>query len=113
MKSKKNEAAVSYVKSVTKKSKKKGNKKNISTPNAKPIRQIVIKEPPKHRKGTKQDILITLLKRTGGATIKEMAEVVGWQRHSVHGMIHGLLRTRLGMQVVSQKEQRGRVYRIA
>lgn len=62
---------------------------------------------------TKQAILIKLLENPKGATVTEMAQAVGWQRHSVHGMIHGALRTKLGMQVTSQKEQRGRVYRIA
>ncbi len=66
------------------------------------------------RKGTKQEILIEMLRAEGGATIEEIVEATGWQPHSVRGAISGVLKKRLGLEVVSGKEgERGRVYRIA
>ena len=62
---------------------------------------------------SKQATLIKLLSRPGGATIDEMAEATGWQRHSVRGMMSGVLKKRLGLSIASEKEERGRIYRIA
>ncbi len=68
---------------------------------------------PARRSGTKQAILIELLKRPKGATIAEMATKTGWQAHSVRGAISGSLKKKLGLDVTSESiEGRGRVYRI-
>jgi len=56
--------------------------------------------------------MITLLERPCGATIDEMAKVTGWQRHSVRGMMSGVLQKRLGLSIESEEEERGRIYRI-
>ncbi len=65
------------------------------------------------RRGTKQAILIELLKRPKGATNEQMAAKTGWQAHSVRGAISGSLKKKLGMDVTSEKvEGRARVYRI-
>ncbi len=64
--------------------------------------------------GTKQALLIDLLKRKKGATSEEIVEATGWQVHSVRGAISGALKKKLGLAVTSEKvEDRGRVYRIA
>jgi len=63
--------------------------------------------------GSKQSALITLLQRPAGATIEEMAKTTGWQKHSVLGAISGVLKKRLGLTITSDKEERGRVYRVA
>ena len=62
---------------------------------------------------SKQATLIKLLARPGGATIDEMAKATGWQRHSIRGMMSGVLKKRLGLSIASEKEERGRIYRIA
>ncbi|MGD0821173.1 MAG: DUF3489 domain-containing protein [Desulfomonilia bacterium] len=62
---------------------------------------------------SKQATLIKLLARSGGATIDEMAKATGWQRHSIRGMMSGVLKKRLGLSIASEKEERGRIYRIA
>ncbi len=70
--------------------------------------------PPAVRSGTKQALMIDLLKRKKGATIEEIVEATGWQAHSVRGAISGALKKRLGLAVTSEKAgDRGRVYRIA
>ena len=69
---------------------------------------------PAAKSGTKQALLIDLLKRKTGATIDEAVEATGWQAHSVRGAISGTLKKKLGLDVTSEKvEGRGRVYRIA
>ncbi len=71
------------------------------------------KTPPAVRPGTKQALLIDLLKRKKGATIAEIVAATGWQPHSVRGAISGALKKKLGLMVTSGPvEKRGRVYRI-
>jgi DNA-binding MarR family transcriptional regulator len=68
---------------------------------------------PARREGTKQALLIDLLKRKTGATIAEIVTATGWQAHSVRGAISGALRKKLGLAIASEKvDGRGRVYRI-
>ncbi len=70
--------------------------------------------PPVVRPGTKQALMIDLLKRKKGATIEEIVEATGWQPHSVRGAISGTLKKKLGLAVTSERVgDRGRVYRIA
>lgn len=65
------------------------------------------------RAGTKQALLIDLLKRKGGATIAEAVKATGWQAHSVRGAMSGALKKKLGLTVTSNViEGRGRVYQI-
>jgi len=65
------------------------------------------------RQGTKQALLIDLLKRKKGATIEEIVEATGWQPHSVRGAISGTLKKKLGFAVTSEKPGDGpRRYRI-
>lgn len=61
---------------------------------------------------SKQAILIRLMKSPKGATIEELAEVTGWQSHSVRGVISGVMKKRLGLSITSEKAERGRIYRI-
>ena len=70
-------------------------------------------KPPTLRAGTKQAMLITLLKRPVGATVAEIVAATGWQAHTVRGAMSGALGKKLGLVVTSVKEEgKGRVYRI-
>ena len=71
--------------------------------------QVVLAVPP----ASKQQTLIALLKRPKGASLEELMEATGWQRHSVHGTLSGVLRKRLGLSVITEFGERGRMYRIA
>jgi Protein of unknown function (DUF3489) len=51
------------------------------------------------RAGTKQALMIDLLKRPEGATVEQIAEATGWQRHTVRGAISGALKKKLGLTV--------------
>jgi len=41
-----------------------------------------------------------------------MARAMGWQRHTVRGLISGALKKKIGLGIVSQQTARGRCYRI-
>jgi hypothetical protein len=65
------------------------------------------------RKGTKKAQLIAMLTAADGASINEIIAVTGWRAHTTRGVISGVLRKKLGLTILSGKEDgRGRVYRI-
>jgi hypothetical protein len=65
------------------------------------------------RAGSKQVRVIGLLQRRQGATIDEIASAMEWQRHTVRGLISGALKKKLGLDIASEKTDRGRLYRIS
>ncbi len=70
-------------------------------------------QPPTLRAGTKQAKLIALLEAPEGATMEAIIAAIGWQAHTVRGVMSGALGKKLGLVVTSVKEEnRGRVYRI-
>ena len=62
---------------------------------------------------TKQARIIAMLRTAGGATIEAMTRATGWQQHSVRGFLAGVVRKKLGLNLVSTAAEGGRVYRIA
>ena len=64
------------------------------------------------RAGSKQAQVIDLFRRAEGATVAEVIAATGWQPHTVRGIVSGTLKKKLGLTVLSAKEERGRVYRI-
>jgi hypothetical protein len=54
---------------------------------------------PTLRSGTKQALMIYLLKRPEGATVDQIAEAIGWQKHTIRGAISGALKKKLGFTV--------------
>ena len=77
---------------VAKKSKRRGKSKAATTDSA-PA------EKTKVRPGTKQALLIDLLRRPEGATVEQIAEATGWQHHTIRGAISGALKKKLGLTV--------------
>ncbi len=53
-------------------------------------------------KPTKQQIIIDLLSRKGGACLEEMIDATNWQKHSIRGVISGSLKKKLGLKVQSR-----------
>ena len=51
---------------------------------------------------SKQARLICLLNAASGATLEQMMSLTGWQAHTVRGTISGVLRKRLGLNVVCE-----------
>lgn len=69
-------------------------------------------KPVRRRSGTKQEMLIAMLRAPEGATIEEIMAATNWAGHTVRGAMAGALKKRLGLAVTSEKiEGRGRVYR--
>jgi len=65
------------------------------------------------RDGTKQAVLIELLRRAEGATLPQMTEATGWQVHTVRGAMAGALKKKLGLDITSEKQTgTDRIYRI-
>jgi predicted ArsR family transcriptional regulator len=65
------------------------------------------------RAGSKLAALVGLLEQDGGATVDEMAAALGWQQHTIRGVMSGALTNRFGLTVTSEKiSERGRVYYI-
>jgi hypothetical protein len=56
-------------------------------------------EKPTLRAGTKQALMIDLLKRPEGATVEQIAAATGWQHHTIRGAISGALKKKLGLTV--------------
>lgn len=63
-------------------------------------------------KASKQAALLDLLKRPAGATIAALSKASGWQQHSVRGFLAGVVRKKLGLELVSAVEADQRIYRI-
>jgi hypothetical protein len=56
-----------------------------------------------HRGSGKTAKVLDLLKRSGGATLKELMKATGWQAHSVRGFLSGTLGKKMGLTVKSTK----------
>jgi|SRR6185312_4372247 len=67
----------------------------------------------KRRTATKMQACLDLLSSASGATVGDMQQATGWQPHSVRGFLAGTVKKKLGLDLTSTKEERGRVYRIA
>ena len=61
-------------------------------------------------KTTKIDQLVAMLTRSDGASIAEMCEATGWQKHSVRGAMAGAIRKK-GFEVASEVIDGTRRYR--
>ena len=65
------------------------------------------------RPGTKLAALVMALRRPQGATSLQLMLATGWQPHTVRGAISGMLRKKLGLNVVLAHNDSGeRVYRV-
>ena len=67
---------------------------------------------PSVRPDTKHARVIAMLRTPAGATLASLVAATQWQRHSVRGFLAGVIRKKLGLNLVSEIGDRGRVYRI-
>jgi Protein of unknown function (DUF3489) len=61
---------------------------------------------------TKHDRVIAMLRTPVGATIASLVTATEWQQHSVRGFLAGVVRKKLGLNLVSEQTDKGRIYRI-
>ena len=64
------------------------------------------------RPDTKHARIIAMLRLPAGATIAAMMTATDWQQHSVRGFLAGVVRKKLGLDLVSEQTDKGRIYRI-
>ena len=64
------------------------------------------------RPATKHARIIAMLRTPAGATIAAIITATDWQQHSVRGFLAGVVRKKLGLNLVSEQTDKGRVYRI-
>lgn len=68
---------------------------------------------PPAKQQSKQSQIVELLKKKTGTTVEEMMVLTGWQAHTVRGIISGVIKKRLGLNVVNIVGACGtRTYRI-
>jgi hypothetical protein len=56
--------------------------------------------------------MIAMLRAPAGATIAAIMNATGWQQHSVRGFLAGVVRRKLGLNLLSEPTDQGRIYRI-
>lgn len=66
----------------------------------------------KARAGTKNAEVVAMLQDRAGTTIAAIIAATGWQQHSVRGFLAGVVRKKLGLDLISEPGESGRVYRI-
>jgi hypothetical protein len=77
-----------------------------------PKRAANAKETAAPREGSKTAQVVAMLQRKNGATLAEIMEKMGWQKHTVRGFMAGAMK-KAGYQVESFKPEGGeRTYRI-
>jgi Protein of unknown function (DUF3489) len=64
------------------------------------------------RSDTKHDRIIAMLRTPAGTTIAAIMTATDWQQHSVRGFLAGIVRKKLGLNLVSEQTDKGRIYRI-
>ena len=62
--------------------------------------------------GTKSELVLALLRQTGGATLRALMAATGWQAHTVRGFVSGQLTKKMCLKVRSFKRDGERVYSI-
>ena len=87
----------------------------VAPKKAKATKRAIAKEAtPTAREGSKKAIVLDMLRRADGATIKDIMDATDWQAHSVRGFISGAITKKMGLTVESFKKENGeRAYRTA
>ena len=63
-------------------------------------------------RGSKQSLVIAMLRSGEGTTIAAMMKATSWQQHSVRGFLAGIVRKRLELKLESEVVDGKRIYRI-
>jgi hypothetical protein len=63
--------------------------------------------PRKPREGTKQEAVLTMLRRAEGATVAQIMEATGWASHTVRGFFAGLKKKCIAVEALERVKQVG------
>ena len=84
-----------------------------NTETLEPPKKATVTSERKTRDGTKQAMVIEMLRRPEGATIAEIVEATSWASHTTRGFLAGAIKKKLGLTIESTKDDaRGRIYRL-
>ena len=84
-----------------------------NTETLEPPKKATVTSERKTRDGTKQALVIEMLRRPEGATLAEIVEATSWASHTTRGFLAGAIKKKLGLIIESTKDDaRGRIYRL-
>jgi hypothetical protein len=83
-----------------------------STKSASRKRSAAVMPKPNTKPSTKHARIVAMLSSPAGATVARMMAATDWQQHSVRGFLAGVVRKKLGLNLVSELTDKGRVYRL-
>jgi Protein of unknown function (DUF3489) len=75
-------------------------------------RSAAVSSTPVARPDTKHARIIAMLRAPAGTTIAAIMTATEWQQHSVRGFLAGVVRKKLGLNLIFEQTDKGRVYRI-
>ena len=85
----------------------------LTTSKSKPRPRSALSSPKTStRPDSKYARILAMLRTPTGATIAALMTPTGWQQHTVRGFLAGVVRKKLGLNLVSESTDKGRVYRI-
>ena len=84
----------------------------LTTSKSKPRPRSALSSPKTSTRPDSKHARILAMLLTPAATVAAIMMATEWQQHSVRGFLAGVVRKKLGLNLVSESTDKGRVYRI-
>ncbi len=59
------------------------------------------------RDKSKKELVLAMLRRKNGACVSELTKATGWQTHSVRGFLSGIVKKKLGLDLITERQESG------